>query len=107
MELKKGDGYLGIEIRHGGALNRFIGLRLVLLSIGLFSAVAYAADENPIDVIEDNSFLIEEAYDQEAGVVQHIFQSVYSNDPRQRGWAFPSPRNGPSTGRITSFLHHS
>ena len=35
--------------------------------------MARAAEERPIDVIEDNSFLIEEAYNQEAGVVQHIF----------------------------------
>lgn len=105
MELKKGDGYLGLEIRHGGALNRFIGLRLVLLSIGLFSAVAYAADENPIDVIEDNSFLIEEAYNQEAGVVQHIFQSVYSNDPRQRGWAFTFTQEWPIYGQDHQFSY--
>jgi hypothetical protein len=32
-----------------------------------------AKDEDKKSVIEDNSFLIEEAYNQEAGIVQHIF----------------------------------
>ena len=52
-----------------------------------FRAVA-SAQREPIELIEDNSFLIEEAYNQEPGLVQHIFQAVYSNDPSQRGWAF-------------------
>jgi hypothetical protein len=47
-----------------------------------------AADERPIDVIEDNSFLIEEAYNQEPGVVQHIFTAAFNNDSRRRGWSF-------------------
>jgi hypothetical protein len=47
-----------------------------------------AAEQQPIDVIEDNSFLIEEAYNQEAGVVQHIFTAIYNNDSRSRGWNF-------------------
>jgi len=46
------------------------------------------AAERPIDVIEDNSFLIEEAYNQEPGVVQHISTFVYNNDSRRRGWTF-------------------
>src|SRR6266850_178012 len=32
----------------------------------------------PVDGIMDNSFLIEEAYNQEKGVVQHIFTGLYS-----------------------------
>jgi Putative MetA-pathway of phenol degradation len=47
-----------------------------------------AEKERPIDVIEDNSFLIEEAYNQEPGVVQHIFTAHYINDSRRRGWEF-------------------
>lgn len=46
----------------------------------------------PIDGIEDNSFLVEEAYNQEPGVVQHIFTTIYGEDrdnrPRRRGWDF-------------------
>jgi hypothetical protein len=51
-------------------------------------AVLAAQKERPIDVIEDNSFLIEEAYNQEPGVVQHIFTAQYNNDSRRRGWEF-------------------
>ena len=52
------------------------------------TAVLAAQKERPIDVIEDNSFLIEEAYNQEPGVVQHIFAAYYNNDSRRRGWGF-------------------
>jgi hypothetical protein len=57
-------------------------------SILCASNVIEAAEPKPIDTIEDNSFLIEEAYNQEPGVVQHIFNAVYNNDSRRRGWTF-------------------
>lgn len=61
-----------------------------------FSAItARGAEPLAIEIIEDNSLLIEEAYNQEPGVVQHIFQAVYSNDPRQRGWAFAFTQEWP------------
>lgn len=76
-------------------MNRLSGLRLVILSLGLFSAVANAADERPIDVIEDNSFLIEEAYNQEPGVVQHIFNAQYTTSGRLHGWNFSFTQEWP------------
>jgi hypothetical protein len=82
-------------MRHGRALNRFSGLGLVILSLGLFYAFVYAADENPIDVIEDNSFLIEEAYNQEPGVVQHIFNAQYTTSGRLHGWNFSFTQEWP------------
>ena len=51
-------------------------------------SMARAAEKRPIDVIEDNSFLIEEAYNQEPNVIQHIFTAAYNNDSRERGWTF-------------------
>ena len=42
----------------------------------------------PIEAISDNSLLIEEAYNQEAGVVQHIFNAVHTRDSKRRGWWF-------------------
>ncbi len=63
-------------------------LFLVLFFAYLCPMAGFAAGEQPIDVIEDNSFLIEEAYNQEAGVVQHIFAAAYNNDSRRRGWIF-------------------
>jgi hypothetical protein len=59
----------------------------VLLS-AVLHAVSQAAEPRPIDGISDNSFLLEEAYNQEKGEVQHVFNAVYTDDPRRRGWSF-------------------
>jgi hypothetical protein len=59
----------------------------IIISLSVSSQVR-AAEKRPIDVIEDNSFLVEEAYNQEPGVVQHVFTAVYNNDSRRRGWSF-------------------
>jgi hypothetical protein len=70
---------------------RFFALLGALLSTAV-GLTARAEDARPIDGITDNSFLIEEAYNQDPGVVQHIFTAVYSedndNDPQRRGWSF-------------------
>jgi hypothetical protein len=70
-----------------------------------FSATAWGAEPRPIEIIEDNSFLIEEAYNQEPGVVQHIFQFLYSGDPRQRGWAFAFTQEWPIYGQDHQFSY--
>ncbi len=67
--------------------------------------VLASAQQEPIEIIEDNSFLIEEAYNQEPGVVQHIFQSVYSSDPRQRGWTFAFTQEWPMYGQDHQFSY--
>ena len=74
-----------------------VSLKALVSSIVLFNGftVAQAAEPTPIEVIADNSFLIEEAYNQEPGVVQHIFNAVYSNDSRRRGWAFAFTQEWP------------
>ncbi len=59
--------------------------------------------KTPIDGIEDNSFLVEEAYNQEPGVVQHIFNAVYVNDPKNRGWAFSFTQEWPVFGQEHQF----
>ena len=76
-------------------MKKSTGLRLLVLSSWLFSGLAYAADQRPIDVIEDNSFLIEEAYNQEAGVVQHIFNAQYTTSGRLYGWNFSFTQEWP------------
>src|SRR5437879_970733 len=40
-------------------------------------APAQEAPKRPVDGIMDNSFLVEEAYNQEVGVVQHILTGLY------------------------------
>ena len=60
-----------------------------LAVLTLFSGVpARAAEPRPIDGFSDHSFLLEEAYNQERGEVQHTFNAVYTNDFRRRGWSF-------------------
>jgi hypothetical protein len=60
-------------------------LALLILSSGV---TARGAEKDPIDALADNSFLVEEAYNQEPGVAQHVFNAVYVNDSARRGWAF-------------------
>ncbi len=54
-----------------------------------------AEDKTPIEVISDNSFLIEEAYNQEPGVIQHIFNGIYSHGPARHGWNFSFTQEWP------------
>ena len=62
---------------------------ITALVVYIFPATLVAAQkERPLDVLEDNSFLIEEAYNQEPGVIQHIFTAHYTDDSRRRGWEF-------------------
>ena len=54
---------------------RMLGLATVIgiwLGVDGLTLVATAAQGRQVDALRDNSFLIEEAYNQEAGVVQHI-----------------------------------
>jgi hypothetical protein len=44
------------------------------------SSAELETPERPVDGISDNSFLIEEAYNQEAGVVQHILTFLHQTD---------------------------
>jgi hypothetical protein len=66
---------------------------IVLLFVGF--ALAQGAEKRPIDTVEDNSFLVEEAYNQEPGVVQHVFTATYNNDARRRGWDFTFTQEWP------------
>jgi hypothetical protein len=83
------------------------GIKVLVVAVFLlpsFRTVA-SSQREPIQVIEDNSFLIEEAYNQEPGLVQHIFQAIYSNDPRQRGWAFAFTQEWPIYGQDHQFSY--
>jgi hypothetical protein len=72
------------------------GIRLVALLLlvpGLFSAAQVPAEPKPI---QDNSFLIEEAYNQEKGVVQHINAFTYFAD--SRSWSYTFTQEWPVPG---------
>ncbi len=67
----------------------------VILQIIATPAAAQENDPRPAAGIQDNSFLIEEAYNQEAGVVQHI-----SNLRRQgHDWVFAFTQEWPVRGQ--------
>jgi hypothetical protein len=65
----------------------FFGVCVAILTV--FSGFkAGATEPRPIDGFDDNSFLVEEAYNQDRGEVQHTLNAVYSNDLKRRGWSF-------------------
>jgi hypothetical protein len=56
-------------------------LSSLIVYLGIANLAGAAGEpRRPIDEIMDNSFLIEEAYNQEAGIVQHIFNGAYTVD---------------------------
>ncbi len=61
------------------------GRRRLFLALALLFAAAAPTFAAETLAIQDNSFLLEEAYNQEAGVVQHIFTYV-----RSRGGSYAS-----------------
>lgn len=60
-----------------GAIVTALMLSASLSTLAAEGAAQVKAASRPIDGIMDNSFLIEEAYNQESGVVQHIFTAEY------------------------------
>jgi hypothetical protein len=70
---------------------------------GLFATTAHAEDKDPrlAAGVQDNSFLIEEAYNQEAGVVQHI-----NNLRLQRGdWFYTFTQEWPLGSQTHQFSY--
>jgi hypothetical protein len=51
---------------------RIVVLACVFATVGSHPALSDEEDRRPAKALQDNSFLIEEAYNQEPGVVQHI-----------------------------------
>lgn len=60
----------------------------VLLNIGILLLSLGAAHAEETKKIQDNSFLIEEAYNQEAGVVQHISTFQYVKKSKTWNYSF-------------------
>ncbi|MBI5214256.1 MAG: transporter [Ignavibacteriae bacterium] len=56
---------------------------LVLIILSNILCFSQETETQFSDAIEDNSFFIEEAYNQEDGVVQHIFNSTYFTSPEE------------------------
>src|SRR3954452_13005280 len=80
---------------------RFRLLSSFRIAVTAFSAVLVPLTFSQTDArIQDNSFLVEEAYNQEFGVVQHISNFVYLADSKD--WAYTFTQNGPSLASAIS-----
>src|SRR4051812_13596329 len=80
--------------------------RFAIYAVLAFAPVAAArAQRLPADTIpvQDNSFLIEEAYNQEARVVQHI--STLVKDPRSGLWTYTFTQEWPVGGQLNQFSY--
>ena len=62
--------------------------------LALLAAAPAAGAEKPI---QDNSFLLEEAYNQEPGVIQHI--SFFTRDSRSGDWLYAFTEEWPAHGQ--------
>lgn len=62
--------------------NRWAAVALLYLCLGM-RGEDLRAKEGPSEAIEDNSFFIEEAFNQEDGVVQHISNGIYFAKPQR------------------------
>jgi hypothetical protein len=63
----------------------------------LFGPTAASAQLSKPIPIQDNSFLVEEAYNQERGVVQHV--STFARPTDGRGWAYTFTQEWPVRGQ--------
>lgn len=98
--------YPGRSRGDGGSVERVVinGLVIAIACLWITAVVhiAHGAEvkqQTPIEGIADNSFLVEEAYNQEPGVVQHIFTVQYAKNqdqkPKVRGWSLAFTQEWP------------
>lgn len=85
-----------------------VGIAMTLL-VALLPARLTAGDRAAARGIQDNSFFIEEAYNQEANVVQHIFNFVWTAAERgadhERGWSFAFTQEWPVFSQAHQFSY--
>lgn len=75
-------------------------LALVIISAAFCAATAQSQGTSPApakEPIADNSFLIEESYNQEPGVVQHI--SGFTKTTGSKDWAYSFTQEWPAPGK--------
>ncbi|HEX2781316.1 MAG TPA: hypothetical protein VHM30_17575, partial [Gemmatimonadaceae bacterium] len=72
-------------------------IALVLLALATPVVAGAQRDTTPAPPIQDNSFLVEEAYNQERGVVQHI--SAFLRERTGRAWSYSFTQEWPAPGQ--------
>jgi hypothetical protein len=68
-----------------------------ILAVLVLCALPVAARADAEKPIQDNSFLVEEAYNQEPGVIQHI--SLFTRDTRTGDWVYTFTEEWPALGQ--------
>jgi hypothetical protein len=79
-------------------MHRKLSAALTLLAPCLLAAQGAPRDTAAPPPIEDNSFLIEEAYNQERGVVQHI--NTFSRSTTGSGWLYTFTQEWPAPTQL-------
>ena len=99
-QLPAAKSFASLVMSGGAGMRR--GLLAVAMLVGAAQhAAAQQADPRPAAGLQDNSFLIEEAYNQEAGVVQHI-----ASLRRQNGdWSFGFTQEWPLGSQAHQFSY--
>src|SRR6185369_11398420 len=84
------------SITYSASLLKCCGLVWLLLQTGApaFGQAQKAGEEDP--QIQDNSFFVEEAYNQERGIVQHI--STFSRMWNSGDWSYTFTQEWPAPG---------
>jgi Putative MetA-pathway of phenol degradation len=85
----------------GDDMGRTLVAALTAFAAGLFAAHAQDDDQRPAKGIQDNSFLVEEAYNQEPGVVQ----SVATLRRQERDWVFTFGQEFPLGSQTHQFSY--
>ncbi len=75
---------------------KYLILSICLAVCTIVKAFAQTADKFEFERIEDNSFLIEEAYNQDPGVIQHISEFQYM---KSKNWLYTFTDEWPVPGR--------
>ena len=83
------------------ARNRTAAIAAAIVVAALSSAFADEPDRRPAAAIQDNSYLVEEAYNQEEGVVQHIFNLRR----KDRDWSFSFTQEWPVVDQTHQFSY--
>lgn len=75
----------------------------VFMMVSLLFMIAATVFAEEVKKIQDNSFLIEEAYNQETGVIQHIQSFQYN--VRNKQWAYTFVQEWPVPGQTHQFSY--
>lgn len=75
-------------------LTACVAVKSALIAALVLVALTVRAENSDLAAIQDNSFLVEEAYNQETGVVQHI--SLFMRDRRSGDWLYTFTQEWPA-----------